>query len=762
MKVHSLLKKGVRNFAINLKEVDYIYSDTINKFINLNHQILKVYGRLALLSPGEEVGLILKRAGIENFVKIYPSEEELLRASEEIVQQTAAIGNNENGTINLDPNPPVSEFEDFREEIGKAFESPGTTKGFSQPSTPGTFEPKSFPSPAQESIKEQNQISGHLHIDKVTSEDLLGYDLYAHTIYRFLVHPQTKTPLTISIQAPWGGGKSSLMHMIQKKIDSFKNENSKKNEPGLSLKGQRKFVNEYIHGGSYVPKLESLSKRESKICTIWFNPWKYQSKEQIWAGLVNSIVEGYAKKLTRIEEEKFYLYLHLKRLDLHRLRKMVYNQAIHTFIKLIKKGGWFLLALATSLFALLYLSIENIVPLKIALPSGVSISLLYLILNYVKKSRKSNQSNSFSNFIKAPDYSKKEGFIAEAEKDVDEIIETIEADKILIFIDDLDRCSPENVSEVFEALNLFLAGEMDKCMFIIGMDSEIVAASLLVAHEKIIDKLSIHSEDTHLGWKFMDKFIQLPFIIPPIQDRNIEKYAQSLLSTKLINRIPVSKEVQSELSNIAINPFTTNQEKELDKQLDSLAKKHKYSKEDISALHYKHYSNKIMSNIDKRIDDYSDTDSPLKKALLSFTKDFSTNPREIKRFINMFRFMYFIKLGYSERSDGVAPENEQILRWIKLSIRWPSIIQWLFRVENLLKNRQLQFTQTGNALNLLETAATKAKEVKKWQELIAQELNLSYESLPFLNNNDLYQFFKEEGTLPVDKRLSHGSGKGIW
>ena len=35
----------------------------------------------------------------------------------------------------------------------------------------------------------------------------------------FITHEQTGKPLCISIHAPWGGGKTSLMRMIQDKLD---------------------------------------------------------------------------------------------------------------------------------------------------------------------------------------------------------------------------------------------------------------------------------------------------------------------------------------------------------------------------------------------------------------------------------------------------------------------------------------------------------------------------------------------------------------
>ncbi len=118
-----MIEGGKRNFAVDLSGVDYLYSDSINKFINLNHRVLNVYGRLALLSPGDQVSQILQRAGIQNFLKIYNSLEELTRASDEIIQQTTSINIKDVQAAQQQQEKPVSEFEDFRSEIGKAIEA---------------------------------------------------------------------------------------------------------------------------------------------------------------------------------------------------------------------------------------------------------------------------------------------------------------------------------------------------------------------------------------------------------------------------------------------------------------------------------------------------------------------------------------------------------------------------------------------------------------------------------------------------------------
>src|SRR5262249_14503971 len=70
-----------------------------------------------------------------------------------------------------------------------------------------------------EQVVSQIGPSTHVARDRWTVDDSLGYFPYAYAIYRFLTDKETQPPLAISIQAPWGGGKTSMMRMIQAQLD---------------------------------------------------------------------------------------------------------------------------------------------------------------------------------------------------------------------------------------------------------------------------------------------------------------------------------------------------------------------------------------------------------------------------------------------------------------------------------------------------------------------------------------------------------------
>ena len=102
-------------------------------------------------------------------------------------------------------------------------------------------------------------------------------------------HPKTSRPLCISIQAPWGQGKTSLMRMVQEELDINAVKEFSKETTSAQL--QRKLEQEGVRLEQIVQKPEDLwenarqeefkslnvqgnEEEEVKPCvTIWFNAW---------------------------------------------------------------------------------------------------------------------------------------------------------------------------------------------------------------------------------------------------------------------------------------------------------------------------------------------------------------------------------------------------------------------------------------------------------------------------------------------------------
>lgn len=125
--VESMIASGKRNVCVDLSQLDYLYSDTINALIVTNRRMLDVMGRLSLLAPQPSVLEILKKSGVHNILKIFLNEAELLRTSEELMGMGQAAG-----VASVPMQRPQSEFDDLRNEIGSAFEAPSSVASMPQ------------------------------------------------------------------------------------------------------------------------------------------------------------------------------------------------------------------------------------------------------------------------------------------------------------------------------------------------------------------------------------------------------------------------------------------------------------------------------------------------------------------------------------------------------------------------------------------------------------------------------------------------------
>ncbi|MDD5673764.1 MAG: PEGA domain-containing protein, partial [Chitinivibrionales bacterium] len=117
--INNMIGSGKRNFAVDFSPLDYIYSDTINVLLAINKRILDVSGRLSILSPGVEVRNILNRAGVQNILKIYENEFDLLHSSQDIIKQTQTISLSDIKSYINKP-PQKAEFDSFQSEIQSA------------------------------------------------------------------------------------------------------------------------------------------------------------------------------------------------------------------------------------------------------------------------------------------------------------------------------------------------------------------------------------------------------------------------------------------------------------------------------------------------------------------------------------------------------------------------------------------------------------------------------------------------------------------
>ncbi|WP_018686163.1 P-loop NTPase fold protein [Actinokineospora enzanensis] len=98
-------------------------------------------------------------------------------------------------------------------------------------------------------------------------------------------------------------------------------------------------------------------------------------------------------------------------------------------------------------------------------------------------------------------------------------------DRVVLYIDDLDRCGPRHVVAVLEAVHLILA--LDLFVVVIGVDPRWLLRSLTVHHadtldDRTLDHWRVSPED------YLEKIINIPFTLPRMSDAAVGRLFRSL------------------------------------------------------------------------------------------------------------------------------------------------------------------------------------------------------------------------------------------
>lgn len=517
-----------------------------------------------------------------------------------------------------------------------------------------------------ENIRQRN-LKTLMHSDQYAAVDLLNYETYASIIARLITSNLSKPPFNICIMAPWGKGKTSLMHFILKKIHPEEPARLViKERPVSSIQTLLQWLN------SPDKLFDSFKKLDYPV--IWFNAWKFQKSEQIWAGLADEIIRQLSAQLDTIDRERFWLKLNLKRIDRDKLKRQLIFELIGKFILplLYTITGLGLSWLFT------HIPWSHIFTISSAVAPGL-INCLPALLGFwmagakIIRDLKKPPELEVGKFVLQPEYRQKMGYLQSVEDDLRQAIKiTINSDKpAVIFIDDLDRCSPMVIADVVEAINAFMSGDLSDCYFITGQDPQMVIASLDSAYEKIAGKIGkLESQHSSIGRFFLEKFSQLSLNIPIMNSAQKYEFTETLLATidlenlfddkKQKELLKEYQQLEVELASLSDPEAIFNVEKDkLERQIRL------FDAKAVAA-----FQEKILSSAFKN---YQMDDNELENLVIDVA-EYLDSPRTIKRFLNLFLFYHFFRFTIPGRK--LADIDEQTLgRWLVVMVRWPLLVQ---------------------------------------------------------------------------------------
>ncbi|MEC9268812.1 MAG: P-loop NTPase fold protein [Pseudomonadota bacterium] len=99
--------------------------------------------------------------------------------------------------------------------------------------------------------------------------------------------------------------------------------------------------------------------------------------------------------------------------------------------------------------------------------------------------------------------------------------------RIVVFIDDLDRCLPESALEVLESMKLFF--DFDGFVFVVGLDQQVVEWCIdnrYAQYESVEDEQGFRIK----GSDYIKKIFQVPFTLPPVAQQAAQDMIEAVIA----------------------------------------------------------------------------------------------------------------------------------------------------------------------------------------------------------------------------------------
>nr|WP_308626601.1 P-loop NTPase fold protein [uncultured Eisenbergiella sp.] len=238
--------------------------------------------------------------------------------------------------------------------------------------------------------------------------------------------------------------------------------------------------------------------KDGIIC-VMVNAWMFENYEDAKIAIMEALLQELEENVPKEELKKKFRGLR-KRIDLFKVGTKVVSTAAPVIASIVT---------------------GNPLPLILNLPKDVK-----EIGDTIKNLSDSAQSMR-ENYLKDVDEEKDDGVVSNVRKFRKEFEQSLQNDdikRVVVLVDDLDRCQPERIIETLEAIKLFLS--VNRTTFIIAADENVIKYSIKQKYPPLDDfKVELDKE-------YIEKIIQLPIHIPELSSKDIQNYLLLLVMQK--------------------------------------------------------------------------------------------------------------------------------------------------------------------------------------------------------------------------------------
>jgi len=238
-----------------------------------------------------------------------------------------------------------------------------------------------------------------------------------------------------------------------------------------------------------IEKQLSDTSGEGPILTAWFNPWQFSGEEHIIIPFFHTLVS------------------YLQEYENNETWKKVKGSLTNFLKELVKVP-----------MALAY-GFEGAIKIPLILESKFKFKD---IIDEARRSRKEIEINKKTETDKLVEtyesmyyrlISKLQGAAIELQQ------------KVVVFIDDLDRCLPEKAVRLLEGIKVFL--DIPGFVFVIGVSREVVERGIRVRYHELYKDAP--GKSIFMEQDYLDKIIQFPFTLPPPDQGRLHEMIEAYL-----------------------------------------------------------------------------------------------------------------------------------------------------------------------------------------------------------------------------------------
>lgn len=311
--------------------------------------------------------------------------------------------------------------------------------------------------------------------------DALNLRAIALGISRFLRNEKTVPPLTIAVTGEWGSGKSSLMNLLKADLAEW----------------------------GFRP--------------VWFNAWHHQKEQHFLASLVQAIRREAAPPWWHLPFRSRLLWLRTRQHPMVAAGVLLAIAVVFGYERSHQDGGIFAPAMTA-------LRAGTLWDFFLALPDALKDEFAFLVSIVSTAGALWKGAHAFAAKpavllatvtaqAKLGDLAEEISFRSRFAPEFRDVTKALGDRPLVLFIDDLDRCQPDSVREMLEAINFLVSS--GECYIVLGIDRTRVERYLNLSFGEAA------KQEQNFAANYLDKLINIEVPVPSPDD----KEALSILSS---------------------------------------------------------------------------------------------------------------------------------------------------------------------------------------------------------------------------------------